>query len=67
MLNFMKGKKVQIFQSKFYLKVAKTVNNFHVILYFLSVVLLLLNLDLSHPKVIATHFFLAWYTVILLH
>lgn len=36
MLNFMKGKKVQIFQSKFYLQVAKTVNNFCPLSYFCS-------------------------------
>lgn len=44
------AEKLQIFQNRFYCRVAKTVNNFHMILYFLTFVLLLPNLDLPIQK-----------------
>jgi len=53
-------------RANFNLKLLR-LSNFHVTSYFLSIVLFLLNLDLFHLKIIATHLFSVSYTIILLH
>lgn len=55
MLNFMMGKQCKYSKANFTFNLQRLWIIF--ILYFLSIVLLLFNLDLSHLKIIATHFF----------